>query len=221
MNVSVQPEKTGTHPLILVAAAAVIVLSLAGIAAVFGWIPGNKAEEPAALEIVADEPAPLAPLPAANTAKAPAATEPAKTVSKTPVKKPASTTSTASSAPTTVAKTPPAPAICNDCGVIEDIRSKMVAPDGSGLGGVAGGVVGGLLGNQVGKGSGRTAATVAGAVGGAFIGNKIEKTVKEKEVFEIIVRYEDGTTQTFPSDTPPVWRVGDKVRLENGVLVSR
>lgn len=234
MNMSTQPEKTGTHPLILAAAAAVIALSLAGIAAVFGWIPGNKAEEPAALESVAGEPAPLAPLPAADTASAaaePAAkvatNTPAKSASKAPAKKSTSTASSAnaanavSSSPTSIAKTPPAPAKCMDCGVVEDIRSKLVEPDGSGLGGVAGGVVGGLLGNQVGKGGGRTAATVAGAVGGAFLGNKIEKTMKKKEVFEIVVRYEDGTTQTFPSDTPPAWRVGDKVRLENGVLVSR
>lgn len=228
MNMTTQPEKSGTHPLILAAAAAVIALSLAGIAAVFGWIPGNKAEEPAALETVAGEPAPLAPLPVADAPKASATAEPAvKPASKASVKKSTSTasaTNTANavpSAPTTVAKTPSVPVKCNDCGVVEDIRSKLVEPDGSGLGGVAGGVVGGLLGNQVGKGGGRTAATVAGAVGGAFIGNKIEKTMKKKEVFEIVVRYEDGTTQTFPSDTPPAWRVGDKVRLENGVLVSR
>lgn len=228
MNMTTQPEKSGTHPLILAAAAAVIALSLAGIAAVFGWIPGNKAEEPAALETVAGEPAPLAPLPVADAPKASATAEPAvKPASKASVKKSTSTasaTNTANavpSAPTTVTKTPSVPVKCNDCGVVEDIRSKLVEPDGSGLGGVAGGVVGGLLGNQVGKGGGRTAATVAGAVGGAFIGNKIEKTMKKKEVFEIVVRYEDGTTQTFPSDTPPAWRVGDKVRLENGVLVSR
>ena len=224
MNMSTQPEKSGTHPLILAPAAELIGLSLAGIAAIFGWIPGNKAaEEPAALEVVTGEPASLAPLPAANTAQAPAAVQPAKPVSKAPVKKTTSVSSANAvpSAPTNVAKTPPAPAKCNDCGVVEDIRSKLVEPDGSGLGGVAGGVVGGLLGNQVGKGSGRTAATVVGAVGGGVVGNKIGKTMKKKEVFEIVVRYEDGTTQIFPSDTPPAWRVGDKVRLENGVLISR
>jgi len=228
MNMSTQPEKSGTHPLVLAAAAAVIALSLAGIAAVFGWIPGNKAaEEPAALES-ASQPAPLTSLPVADAPKASATAEPAvKPASKASVKKSTSTASSVtaanavSSAPTNVAKTSSTPAKCNDCGEVVDVRSKTVEPEGSGLGGVAGGVVGGLLGNQVGAGNGRTAATVAGVVGGALLGNKIEKTVKKKEVYEVVVRYEDGTTQTFPSDTPPAWRIGDKVRLENGVLVSR
>jgi outer membrane lipoprotein SlyB len=105
--------------------------------------------------------------------------------------------------------------------MIEEIRALNVEPTGSGLGGVAGGVVGGLLGNQVGKGGGRTAATVVGVVGGALAGNKIEKTMNKTQTYEIVVRYEDGTTQTFPSETLPAWRVGDKVRLENGVLTSR
>ena len=89
------------------------------------------------------------------------------------------------------------------------------------LGGVAGGVVGGLLGNQVGQGRGRTVATVAGVLGGALAGNKIEKTMKKKQTYETVVRYEDGTTQVFPSETSPGWREGDKVRLDNGTLISR
>lgn len=210
-----QPSRT--HPLILVAAVAVIILCLAGVAALAGWLPGSSkpTEEVAALESVVTEPAALAE-PAPPMAKEAA---PAPTVHKKAAVKPPKTQSAAvSPAPTSTVK---APVKCNDCGVIEEIRTLNVEPTGSGLGGVAGGVVGGLLGNQVGKGGGRTAATVVGVVGGALAGNKIEKTMKKTQTYEIVVRYEDGTTQTFPSETLPAWRVGDKVRLENGVLTSR
>jgi outer membrane lipoprotein SlyB len=239
MDTVTQPQKSSPHPLILAAAAAVIAVCLAVIAVLAGWLPRNKATEtpPAALEQPAPLPADTAAanaqkLPSETPAKAtatttsatsaPSAAAKAESVAKAPVKHAAKSSSAAStSGVATAEKTPPAPAKCMDCGEIVDVRSKTVEPEGSGLGGVAGGVVGGLLGNQVGAGNGRTAATVAGVVGGALLGNKIEKTVKKKEVYEVVVRYEDGTTQTFPSDTPPAWRIGDKVRLENGVLVSR
>jgi outer membrane lipoprotein SlyB len=214
-----------THPLILAAAVAVIIVCLAGVAALAGWLPGwNKPkEEVAALEPAATEPAAL------PESAPPKAKEEAPVVHKKAAVKPPKTQSAAapqgdvlrgvSPAPTSVAK---APVKCNDCGVVEQIRELTVEPEeGSGLGGVAGGVVGGLLGNQVGQGRGRTAATVAGVVGGALAGNKIEKVMKKKQTYEVVVRYEDGTTQTFPSETPPAWREGDKVRLQNGVLISR
>jgi len=76
---------------------------------------------------------------------------------------------------------------------------------------VAGG--GGCWGNKAGQGP--------GVLGGALAGNKIEKTMKKKQTYETVVRYEDGTTQVFPSETSPGWREGDKVRLDNGTLISR
>lgn len=210
-----------THPLILAAAVAVIAVCLAGIAALAGWLPGTgkQKDEAAALGQTAavTEPASLEQGTTLDKAK-----EAAPVVhKKAPVKAPKRESAAVSPAPTYASKAPAMPARCNDCGIVEDIRTLTVEPDGSGLGGVAGGVVGGLLGNQVGQGRGRTAATVAGVVGGALAGNKIEKTMKKKQTYEVVVRYEDGTTQTFPSETPPAWRQGDKVRVENGVLVSR
>lgn len=200
-----------THPLILVAAIAVTIAALAGVGVLTGILP-NPAAAPAPETPITQEQMPPADL------GMPA--EPTKTVSKPQVaKKVAKPAKTAvEPAPTSVAK---APVKCNDCGVVEQIRELTVEPESSGLGGVAGGVVGGLLGNQVGQGRGRTVATVAGLVGGALAGNKIEKVMKKKQTYEVVVRYEDGTTQTFPSETPPAWREGDKVRLQNGVLISR
>lgn len=209
-----------THPLILAAAVAVIAVCLVGIAALAGWLPGTgkpKDEATAIEQAAVTEPASLEQGTTLDKAK-----EAAPVVhKKAPLKAPKRESAAVSSAPVYASKTPTMPARCNDCGIVEDIRTLTAEPDGSGLGGVAGGVVGGLLGNQVGQGRGRTAATVAGAVGGAMVGNKIEKTMKKKQTYEIVVRYEDGTTQTFPSETPPAWRQGDRVRVENGVLVSR
>jgi outer membrane lipoprotein SlyB len=110
--------------------------------------------------------------------------------------------------------------ICAECGVVETVREVAVEPKGSGGGAVAGGVVGGILGNQIGKGGTRDIATILGAVGGAFAGNHIEKSVKESKRYDVIVRFEDGSSRTFSSDTPPAWQSGDRVRLQNGGLAG-
>jgi hypothetical protein len=49
------------------------------------------------------------------------------------------------------------------------------APQNSPVGIGVGAVVGGVLGNQVGHGDGKTLATIIGAVGGGYIGNEIAK----------------------------------------------
>ena len=103
---------------------------------------------------------------------------------------------------------------------LDRVREVAVEPKGSGGGAVAGGVVGGIIGNQIGKGATRDIATILGAVGGAYAGNHIEKTVKEAKRYDVIVRFEDGSTRTFSSDTPPAWQSGDRVRLQSGGLVA-
>lgn len=203
------------HPLLFVAAVSVIALCLAGVGVLAGWLPGpgNRASEPAQS---------AAPVPDTNpsgaTQEQPAA-KPASVAQAT--KKAAKPAKAAVSPAPTSAASRAAPAKCVDCGVVEAINEVTTVPDGTGAGGVAGGVVGGLLGNQIGKGNGRTAATILGVVGGAVAGNQIEKTMKKKLSYEVVVRFDDGTTRTFPSDTPPAWREGDRVRLQNGVLTVR
>ncbi|AJP48335.1 hypothetical protein PG1C_07400 [Rugosibacter aromaticivorans] len=199
-----------THPLILVAAAAVTAVALAGVGVLTGVLPNPVAAPatPMVQESVANKPAePTEPTEPASASHAPKSTH-------KPVKAAVSPAPTYSVGHAAAAK-------CADCGVVEQIRELTVVPEGSGLGGIAGGVVGGLLGNQVGQGRGRSVATVAGVVGGALAGNQIEKTMKKKQSYEIVVRFEDGTTRTFPSDTTPAWREGDRVRLENGALTPR
>ena len=93
---------------------------------------------------------------------------------------------------------------------------------GIGLGTVAGAVVGGVLGNQVGSGSGRKAATVAGAVGGGVIGHQMEQNAANSgQVYRVAVRMDNGSIQTLAQEVAPGVQVGDRVRLDNGVIVER
>lgn len=108
---------------------------------------------------------------------------------------------------------------CTNCATVEAVN--VVEAEGqSGMLGTAGGaVIGGLLGNQVGSGSGRTAATVAGAVGGAMVGRNIERNAHRKQRYEVVVRYSgNGATQTLQYENDPGFRVGDAVRVNDGVL---
>jgi outer membrane lipoprotein SlyB len=221
---------THTHPLLLVAAASVTVLSLAGVGALAGWLPGPGTHSAEPAKVAAAAPAPISiqqtvSVPQEKARPAAAATERR------------ATNTVRRAAPVQVAEAPvptyqvssrepayrvatPAPVICAECGVVETVREVAVEPKGSGGGAVAGGVVGGIIGNQIGKGATRDIATILGAVGGAYAGNHIEKTVKEAKRYDVIVRFEDGSTRTFSSDTPPAWQSGDRVRLQSGGLVA-
>lgn len=223
-----------THPLLLVAAASVTILSLAGVGVLAGWLPGPGARTADPVRVAAaTAPAPISIQQTVTVPK-----EQAKPASK-PVERATSVSRRAEQAPTytrAAARQEPAPeyavapaptsvaspqrqAICADCGVVEAVREVPLEAKGSGGGAVAGGLVGGLIGNQMGRGATRDIATVLGAVGGAFAGNHLEKTVKESKRYDVMVRFEDGSTRTFSSDTPPAWHNGDRVRLQNGLLI--
>jgi len=210
-----------THPLIIIAAVAVTLFSLVGIGAVLGWIPtsvGNQksAEPPAA---IAEAPAQATPQPEAANPVEP------KPVAKHPRPKPVAKTEAPQPVAQAAAVPPPPPpmviaAICRECAVIEQIQEVEKAGDASGAGAVGGAVVGGVLGHQVGSGRGKDVATILGAIGGSFAGNQIEKTAKKTKEYQIWVRYENGTKGLFVQPTPPSWRIGDKVKVIDGVIRS-
>ena len=106
-------------------------------------------------------------------------------------------------------------------GVVETIErvpeNNGIAGSGIGLGTVAGAVIGGVLGNQIGSGRGNTAATVAGAAGGAYVGHQMENRQRTDEQ-RITVRMRDGSLQTVTAGSGADFRVGDRVRFENGAL---
>jgi len=118
------------------------------------------------------------------------------------------------------ARTPVA-AICAECGMVQSVHEIEIKGQTSGIGAVGGAVAGGVLGNQVGHGDGRKVATVVGAVGGAVVGNEIEKHVKSTKSYEITVRFEDGSSRVITEPDATAWRVGDKVKVINGIIQSR
>lgn len=118
-----------------------------------------------------------------------------------------------SAAPVTLAS------VCSNCGTIEAINRVEVKGDGGYLGALGGGVVGAVLGSQVGSGKGKTAAQIAGALGGAYAGYVIEGKVRKAYHYEVLVRLQNGTTQTVSYATAPDFRVGDAVKISDGVLV--
>ncbi len=222
------------HPMIMIAAIAVTLFSAAGIAAIMGWIPMTRSEEPIAAvtnEVVTAPPAqvletpPAAPAPQPKAAQAPAPRQmvraepapPRPVASAEPAPIP-SVPPVASSAPV-VPSPPPAPKpICYDCGTIESVRQVAAPGEGTGFGAIAGAIGGGVLGHQVGSGRGRDVGTVVGAIGGAIAGHQIEKQVRKSSSYEIDVRMDDGSVKTFTQDTAPSWRNGDRVHTQNGVL---
>jgi len=120
----------------------------------------------------------------------------------------------------------PAPAIkaqkpvCHDCGVIESVREIEKKGEGSGLGAAVGGVAGGILGNQTGAGRGKDVMTVLGAIGGALAGHEIEKNTRKIKSYEIDIRLDDGSSRVITQDVQPAWRMGDRVKLVNGVITA-
>ncbi|WP_146204460.1 glycine zipper 2TM domain-containing protein [Massilia glaciei] len=107
---------------------------------------------------------------------------------------------------------------CTNCATIESVNVVEVTGDGNYLGTIGGGVLGAVLGSQVGKGSGKTAAQIAGALGGAYIGRNIERNAKKTNHYEVLVRFQNGGTQTVTYENDPGVRVGEKVRVNDGVL---
>jgi len=93
-------------------------------------------------------------------------------------------------------------------------------PSTSGAGAVVGGIVGGLLGHQVGGGRGNTVATIGGAVAGAVAGNEVEKrTGSSAAAYRVRVRTSDNAYLTLTQSSAYQMRIGDRVKVENGVAV--
>lgn len=104
-------------------------------------------------------------------------------------------------------------------GVVQGIDLVPRQSAGLGVGTVAGAVVGGVIGHQVGSGSGNTAATIAGAAGGALAGRAIEnRTQQASQVYRLTLRMDDGTVQSLVQESLPSLRIGDRIRIQNGVI---
>lgn len=117
----------------------------------------------------------------------------------------------------------------SESGVVQSIdlvqqggtSSTGIGGSGIGIGTIAGAIVGGVLGHQVGAGRGNTVATVAGAAGGAYVGHQLEGRQQQQQTadaYRFTIRMDNGSYQTFTQNTNSGFRVGDRVRIENGFL---
>lgn len=242
-------HKSGHHPMMIIAAIAIILFCLAGTAAIMGWLPssiggtsaparGDLTEaDRAALSMKMDAPnqnlqptqQQYAQAPAQRYAQAPVqqqfVQEPVRQVRDPapryvePMPAPAPAMREANYRPVQVAAAAPAKNWCDNCGNVESVREITTRAQGSGVGAAGGAILGGLLGNQVGGGHGRQLATVAGAVGGAVVGNQVEGNMKANHSYEIRVRMDNGKYRTFHQSSPG-WHQGDRVRVVNGGLHS-
>jgi outer membrane lipoprotein SlyB len=89
------------------------------------------------------------------------------------------------------------------------------------IGAVVGGLAGAALGSTVGGGSGRTAATVLGGVAGAAIGNQVmrnQQGVLTSPGYRITMQSDNGVVRTYEVPSHGDLRVGDRIRVENGVI---
>ena len=234
------------HPLIAVAAGAVIVASLAATAAITGVFP--KAQSQAAqvsTQPVVDSAAP-APA-AAMTGQSQQAQPPsssqgtqAQTAQQAPGQVPYSgQPGQPSYAQQPYTGQPPAPqqqlaqqpyaqaqqpsgqaAYCSTCGTVESIVPVRHEGHGTGIGAVGGAVVGGLLGNQFGRGTGRLGMTALGAVGGGFAGNAVEKHLRSETSYQVRVRMENGRLRYFTYRSTPPFQQGERVHIEHGTLAA-
>ena len=211
------------HPLLLLAAVSLTVFSAVGIAALTGLIPHSKGS--------VNESAPVAAAPVTEPAPAPApeAVPAAQPVKKHVAAKPKPAQHVA--AAEVPALTPPPPPLAQApqvvetpkpvvrpgvLGTMQSVREVEQKGDAKGVGAVGGGLAGAVLGHNIGDHN--KLVTVLGAAGGAFVGNQVEKQARATKHWELTVRYDDGTTQTFNSDAQPFWHQGDRVRLFEGRL---
>ena len=89
------------------------------------------------------------------------------------------------------------------------------------LGAIVGGVAGAALGNQIGGGTGRAAATVLGGVAGAVLGSQIARNNSGATTmpgYRVTVQTDQGMMRTYEVTSTGDLRVGDRVRVDNGVI---
>ena len=189
------------HPLMAAAAVSVIVVSLAGAAAITGILPSSHgAPEPAAagMPLAATQDQAQAPLPGVP-AYAAQPQQPVQAAYAQPLPAAASMPLAAAQPAVAAVQPAPAPVVIKET-IIKEVPAKPAhpvrhhtsyaqndsqryyepaprpAPAPAQPNYVAigtGAVVGGLIGNQVGSGNGRKLATLAGMIGGGMLGNQI------------------------------------------------
>jgi outer membrane lipoprotein SlyB len=108
-------------------------------------------------------------------------------------------------------------------GRVTNIESYQGGTASSGInvpGAIVGAVAGAVLGHQIGSGSGRDAATVLGGAAGAALGSQVGKpsTATTGPIFRVSIQTDQGAMRVYDVPATGELRVGDRVRVENGVI---
>jgi outer membrane lipoprotein SlyB len=219
-----------THPVIVVAATAVILTCLLAVGVMTGIVPSPMSKGTATQQELANAPVRTTPAvpPAAGTrenhavSRAPAH-EPRHEVAERPAAPRAPVGMTNPVAPSnTVAGSYPAPApVCTTCGTVSSVHAVREQGTASMIGPAAGGLIGGLAGHQIGGGTGKTIATIAGAAVGAGVGTEVERRTKSTTHYVVSVQMNDGTTRSVNYEAAPGVEAGDKVRVADGRLIRQ
>ena len=114
----------------------------------------------------------------------------------------------------------PQVALCDTCGIVQEVKQKEKKTKTSKAGMVGGAVVGGVLGNQIGGGSGKTLATIGGAAAGGYVGEKMEQKHNAKTVWVTKVKMQDGTIKSFEQEAKPFWTKGTVVKADGKTLAK-
>ena len=208
-----EAQKRTLHPLLMAAAASVIVFSAVGVAAITGLLPSSKGS------VKEETPVAVSEAPATPASTPPVVHKPAKkrVVHTAPKPLPAPAPAPAAVTYEPVAQAPQVEAVKPGLvGTVEAVREVTEDGKANGIGAVAGGAVGGILGHQLKHDS--KLVTLVGAAAGAFIGNEAQKRQNATKHWELTVRFDDGTMQTVTSQNAPFWHQGDRVRLLDGRL---
>lgn len=218
------------HPVLLIAAIAVILTCMFAIGVMTGVLPSplNRTAAPAEALSAVPQRAPATTgltredlRENRSAARAPSP-DAARTTSRTAERPPVGRTQS-SAASSSVAGSSPAPtqvaAACPNCGSVSSVRAVTQQGEAGLIGPAAGTLLGGVAGSQIGGGSGKTIATVIGAGAGAAIGTEVERRSKSTTSYVVGVRMNDGTSRSFTYPNEPGVSVGDRVRLVDGRLL--
>jgi outer membrane lipoprotein SlyB len=87
-------------------------------------------------------------------------------------------------------------------------------------GAIVGGVAGAVIGNQVGRAvGGRDATTVLGGAAGAAIGSQVAKpAVAVDPAYRVTIQTDSGGFRTYDVPATGDLRIGDRVRVDSGVI---
>lgn len=108
---------------------------------------------------------------------------------------------------------PPAPAVCEECGVVASVEPVKEKAKGSGAGAVLGAIAGGVIGHQFGGGKGKDVATAAGAVAGGVAGHQAERSIRATTYYRVGVNMENGSYRTVNMPDATGISAGSRVRV--------